>query len=146
MKCGKCKERASIELRRHHAAYCKAHYLEFFDRQVERALPGLRRILRLRRKNARNTRQSPGEYAGRSDYSRCAADSPTTSGCLCRRIPQPGFGRPAGTYDAGVSPFPPGGQRIPNSGTYRTPNDGVEAQSKPVLGIFCTSLPPPTDG
>ena len=38
MKCKKCREHASIELRRHHSAFCKAHYLEFFDRQVERAI------------------------------------------------------------------------------------------------------------
>ena len=38
MRCTKCKETASIELRRHHSAFCKPHYLEFFDRQVERAI------------------------------------------------------------------------------------------------------------
>ncbi len=38
MRCRKCKAQASIELRRHHAAFCKPHYLEFFDRQVERAI------------------------------------------------------------------------------------------------------------
>lgn len=38
MKCSKCKGRASIELRRHHVAYCKTDYLEFFDKQVERAI------------------------------------------------------------------------------------------------------------
>ena len=38
MKCSKCKGRASIELRRHHVAYCKPDYLEFFDNQVERAI------------------------------------------------------------------------------------------------------------
>lgn len=38
MRCTKCKGTASIELRRHHSAFCKLHYLEFFDRQVERAI------------------------------------------------------------------------------------------------------------
>ena len=38
MRCTKCKGTASIELRRHHSAFCKPHYLEFFDRQVERAI------------------------------------------------------------------------------------------------------------
>jgi uncharacterized protein (TIGR00269 family) len=38
MKCNKCKGRASIELRRHHVAYCKPDYLDFFDNQVERAI------------------------------------------------------------------------------------------------------------
>ena len=38
MRCSKCKGTASIELRRHHSAFCKPHYLEFFDRQVERAI------------------------------------------------------------------------------------------------------------
>ena len=38
MKCSKCQGQASIELRRHHAAFCKPHYLEFFDRQVDRAV------------------------------------------------------------------------------------------------------------
>ena len=38
MRCTKCKATASIELRRHHSAFCKPHYLEFFDRQVERAI------------------------------------------------------------------------------------------------------------
>lgn len=38
MRCSKCRGRASMELRRHHAAYCKTDYLEFFDQQVERAI------------------------------------------------------------------------------------------------------------
>lgn len=38
MRCSKCQGQASIELRRHHAAYCKPDYLEFFDKQVERAI------------------------------------------------------------------------------------------------------------
>ena len=38
MKCSKCTGQASIELRRHHSAFCKPHYLEFFDKQVERAI------------------------------------------------------------------------------------------------------------
>ena len=38
MRCKKCKGQASIELRRHHSAFCKPHYLEFFDKQVERAI------------------------------------------------------------------------------------------------------------
>ena len=38
MRCSKCRGQASIELRRHHAAFCKSHYLEFFDRQVDRAV------------------------------------------------------------------------------------------------------------
>ncbi|MBM4405807.1 MAG: adenine nucleotide alpha hydrolase family protein [Chloroflexi bacterium] len=36
MRCLKCQERAWVELKRHHAAYCAPHYTEFFERQVER--------------------------------------------------------------------------------------------------------------
>ena len=36
MRCSKCRDTAWVELRRHHSAYCAPHYLEFFQRQVER--------------------------------------------------------------------------------------------------------------
>ncbi len=40
MRCQKCKGQASVEVRRHHAAFCNGHFIEFFDRQVERAIEG----------------------------------------------------------------------------------------------------------
>ncbi|HYM91986.1 MAG TPA: ATP-binding protein [bacterium] len=40
MRCQKCKGQASVEVRRHHAAFCNEHFIEFFDRQVERAIEG----------------------------------------------------------------------------------------------------------
>ncbi len=38
MKCRKCGGRASLELRRHNAAFCSAHFLEFFRKQVAEAI------------------------------------------------------------------------------------------------------------
>jgi len=38
MRCQKCKGTATVELRRHHTAFCNAHFIEFFDRQVLRAI------------------------------------------------------------------------------------------------------------
>ncbi len=38
MRCQKCKGTATVEIRRHHAAFCNDHFIEFFDRQVERAI------------------------------------------------------------------------------------------------------------
>ncbi|MFN3974477.1 MAG: TIGR00269 family protein [Dehalococcoidia bacterium] len=38
MKCQKCGQRASVDLPRHHAAFCAPHYLEFFERQVQRTI------------------------------------------------------------------------------------------------------------
>jgi uncharacterized protein (TIGR00269 family) len=38
MRCSRCKDVASVELRRHHAAFCNEHFLEFFERQVARAI------------------------------------------------------------------------------------------------------------
>jgi uncharacterized protein (TIGR00269 family) len=38
MRCQKCPAPATVELRRHHAAFCNDHFVEFFDRQVERAI------------------------------------------------------------------------------------------------------------
>jgi tRNA-5-methyluridine54 2-sulfurtransferase len=38
VKCSKCQSKAVIELRRHHCAFCKDDYLEFFDKQVDRAV------------------------------------------------------------------------------------------------------------
>jgi uncharacterized protein (TIGR00269 family) len=38
MRCRKCRGEASIEVRRHHAAFCNEHFIEFFDRQVQRAI------------------------------------------------------------------------------------------------------------
>jgi len=40
MRCQKCKGQASVEVRRHNAAFCNEHFIEFFDRQVERAIEG----------------------------------------------------------------------------------------------------------
>ena len=38
MKCRKCGEQATIELRRHNAAFCVADFLEFFRKQVREAI------------------------------------------------------------------------------------------------------------
>jgi uncharacterized protein (TIGR00269 family) len=38
VKCRKCGERASIELRRHNAAFCTPDFLEFFKKQVREAI------------------------------------------------------------------------------------------------------------
>ena len=38
MRCQKCRSEASLEIRRHHAAFCATHFLDFFERQVERAV------------------------------------------------------------------------------------------------------------
>jgi uncharacterized protein (TIGR00269 family) len=38
MRCQKCKDAATVEIRRHHAAFCDEHFLEFFERQVARAI------------------------------------------------------------------------------------------------------------
>lgn len=38
MYCVKCKDKAVIELPRHHSAFCRPHYVEYFDKQVERAV------------------------------------------------------------------------------------------------------------
>ena len=38
MRCSKCPDPAWVELKRHHSAYCAPHYVEFFDRQVERTI------------------------------------------------------------------------------------------------------------
>ena len=40
MRCRKCAGAASVEIRRHHTAFCNEHFLEFFDRQVQRAIEG----------------------------------------------------------------------------------------------------------
>jgi uncharacterized protein (TIGR00269 family) len=36
MRCKKCQSKASVELRRHHSAFCSPHYLEFVENQVAR--------------------------------------------------------------------------------------------------------------
>lgn len=46
MRCRKCKGEASVEIRRHHTAFCNEHFIEFFDRQVERAIEGERMFTR----------------------------------------------------------------------------------------------------
>lgn len=46
MRCQKCKGHASVEVRRHHAAFCNDHFIEFFDRQVERAIEGAKMFTR----------------------------------------------------------------------------------------------------
>jgi len=38
MRCVKCRDRAQVEVRRHHAAFCGPHFLEWFEAQVERAV------------------------------------------------------------------------------------------------------------
>jgi len=38
MRCQRCTETATVEVRRHHTAFCNAHFIEFFDRQVQRAI------------------------------------------------------------------------------------------------------------
>ncbi|MBM3470714.1 MAG: adenine nucleotide alpha hydrolase family protein [Armatimonadetes bacterium] len=38
MRCLKCRGVAAVEVRRHRAAYCAPHFLEFFEAQVHRAL------------------------------------------------------------------------------------------------------------
>jgi uncharacterized protein (TIGR00269 family) len=38
MKCRKCGEAAALELRRHNAAFCSPHFLEFFRKQVAEAV------------------------------------------------------------------------------------------------------------
>jgi len=40
MRCQRCKGQASVEVRRHHTAFCNEHFIEFIDRQVERAIEG----------------------------------------------------------------------------------------------------------
>ncbi|MDR7409407.1 MAG: TIGR00269 family protein [Armatimonadota bacterium] len=38
MRCVKCRAEAQVEVRRHHAAFCGPHFLEWFEAQVERAV------------------------------------------------------------------------------------------------------------
>ena len=38
MKCRKCGGTASLELRRHNAAFCSPHFIEFFRKQVAEAV------------------------------------------------------------------------------------------------------------
>ncbi|PYN11899.1 MAG: tRNA(Ile)-lysidine synthetase, partial [Candidatus Rokuibacteriota bacterium] len=38
MKCTRCGDRATVELRRHNAAFCVADFLAFFRRQVSTAI------------------------------------------------------------------------------------------------------------
>lgn len=38
MRCLKCRGAAAVEVRRHRAAYCAPHFLEFFEAQVHRAI------------------------------------------------------------------------------------------------------------
>jgi tRNA-5-methyluridine54 2-sulfurtransferase len=38
MRCRKCAADATVEIRRHHTAFCNEHFLEFFERQVARAV------------------------------------------------------------------------------------------------------------
>lgn len=38
MRCLKCRNTAAVEVRRHHAAYCGPHFLEWFEHQVQRAI------------------------------------------------------------------------------------------------------------
>ena len=38
MKCRKCGDTAALELRRHNAAFCSPHFIEFFQKQVQEAI------------------------------------------------------------------------------------------------------------
>lgn len=38
MRCTVCREKAVIDLRRHNSAFCRAHFLEYFENQVRRAI------------------------------------------------------------------------------------------------------------
>ena len=38
MKCRKCGGGAALELRRHNAAFCREHFIEFFRKQVAEAV------------------------------------------------------------------------------------------------------------
>ncbi len=38
MKCKKCQQKAVIELKRHNSAFCREHFLEYFQNQVQRAI------------------------------------------------------------------------------------------------------------
>ena len=38
MKCRKCGDRAALELRRHNAAFCASHFVDFFRKQVAEAV------------------------------------------------------------------------------------------------------------
>lgn len=42
MRCKVCRERAVIDLPRHNAAFCRGHFLEYFDNQVRRAIKEFR--------------------------------------------------------------------------------------------------------
>ena len=46
MKCRKCGGAAALELRRHNAAFCSPHFIEFFKRQVAEAIHAHRMIAR----------------------------------------------------------------------------------------------------
>jgi len=41
VKCVKCRNKASVELRRHNSAFCPPHFIEFFHRQVSRNIKRL---------------------------------------------------------------------------------------------------------
>jgi len=44
MRCLKCQEQAQVELRQHHAAYCRDHFLDFVGKQVQRSLEHYRML------------------------------------------------------------------------------------------------------
>jgi tRNA-5-methyluridine54 2-sulfurtransferase len=46
MRCRQCTKAATVEIRRHHTAFCNDHFLEFFGRQVQRAIDGERMFTR----------------------------------------------------------------------------------------------------
>ena len=46
MKCRKCGGSAALELRRHNAAFCSPHFIEFFRRQVAEAIHSHRMFAR----------------------------------------------------------------------------------------------------
>ncbi len=46
MRCQRCRGDAAVEIRRHHAAFCGDHFIEFFDRQVQRAIEDERMFTR----------------------------------------------------------------------------------------------------
>lgn len=49
MRCTKCRAQASVEVRRHHAAFCGPHFVEWFEHQVERAIHRERMFTRTER-------------------------------------------------------------------------------------------------
>ncbi len=77
MKCRKCGERATIELRRHNTAFCSTDFQEFFKRQVREAIRK-HRMFTPRRAGAGGGvgRQGLARAVGRADRRRLPHDRP----------------------------------------------------------------------